>query len=655
MTMVVLESVKKGPTRIVVASPVCQKATILKEFLISLDGLDLKNIILEYLFVDDNEDEGSKELLRDFASEHTGATVLQTDAVSRYVSDDFTHRWTEETVQKVARFKNHMIEVAIDKEYDYLFFIDSDVILHPKTLQQLISDQKDIISNIFWTKWGPNMQELPQVWLKDAYTLYDAKTNGLTTQDDINKATQEFLELLRKPGVYRVGGLGACTLISRKALLKGVNFNDVYNISFWGEDRHFCIRAVALGLELFVDTYYPAYHIYRTEDLAGVEGYRANYDRRETEIIGAKLLDIVVDAVNNLNTFSYETPIQDGFRKHFTKEEGDMQFLKLQEARSRVEKQQIINKCNVMQCTMAFSNFNKCVSAQVKYCNNGYKKGYSYYEEFDSICELREQSNGQYLITGFETKSKLPLEGIPLIRKVITPPKMTLSMIVKNEEGRYLERVLQAAKGYIDNAVILDDGSTDKTIQICRDILGDKLTLIENKKSQFDNETIIRKQQWFETISTNPDWMLFLDADEIFEDRAQDIMPQLIQNKDVDGYIFRLYDFWDEEHYRQDQLWCAHHTFRPFLIRYQRNFNYTFTETPQHCGRMPSNAMSLPCLRSDLRLKHYGWATEMDRLKKYKRYMKLDPEGKYGSMPQYQSILDANPQLVKWNEFHINS
>ena len=30
----------------------------------------------------------------------------------------------------------------------------------------------------------------------------------------------------------------------------------------FGEDRHFCIRAAALGLSLYVDTHYPAYHIY---------------------------------------------------------------------------------------------------------------------------------------------------------------------------------------------------------------------------------------------------------------------------------------------------------------------------------------------------------------------------------------------------------
>lgn len=72
----------------------------------------------------------------------------------------------------------------------------------------------------------------------------------------------------RKKNWGLVGGLGACTLIRRKALLAGVSFKQLSNLSFWGEDRHFCIRAQALGLSLFVDTHHPAFHLYRESDFA---------------------------------------------------------------------------------------------------------------------------------------------------------------------------------------------------------------------------------------------------------------------------------------------------------------------------------------------------------------------------------------------------
>jgi hypothetical protein len=53
---------------------------------------------------------------------------------------------------------------------------------------------------------------------------------------------------------------------------------------------------------------------------------------------------------------------------------------------------------------------------------------------------------------------------------------------------------------------------------------------------------------------------------------------------------------------------------------------------------------------SELRVKHYGWATKEDRLAKAKRYQELDPEVKYGSKGQYDSILDEHPNLVAWTE-----
>ena len=40
--------------------------------------------------------------------------------------------------------------------------------------------------------------------------------------------------------------------------------------------------------------------------------------------------------------------------------------------------------------------------------------------------------------------------------------------------------------------------------------------------------------------------------------------------------MFRLYDFWDEEHYREDSLWNAHNVYRLFMIRYQENYKYLF-------------------------------------------------------------------------------
>jgi glycosyltransferase involved in cell wall biosynthesis len=231
------------------------------------------------------------------------------------------------------------------------------------------------------------------------------------------------------------------------------------------------------------------------------------------------------------------------------------------------------------------------------------------------------------------------------------PTKLTLSMIVKNETNRYLTRVLTKHRSYIDEAVIIDDGSTDETVAVCRKILdGIPLHLVQNQTSQFSNEVILRKQQWEETVKTKPDWILNLDADEMFEDRFTEQVEAILQQSLYDAMYFRLYDMWNETHYREDSFWKAHQFYRPFMIRYRPDVEYTWQETPQHCGRFPTNIYHFSYFCHPARIKHFGWASSEDRKIKYKRYMELDPEGQFGWKEQYDSILDENPHLIPWEE-----
>jgi glycosyltransferase involved in cell wall biosynthesis len=224
-------------------------------------------------------------------------------------------------------------------------------------------------------------------------------------------------------------------------------------------------------------------------------------------------------------------------------------------------------------------------------------------------------------------------------------------MTVKNEEHRYLKAVLLSARAYITDAVIIDDGSTDNTAALCGDCLKDiPHRIIRNGQSKFHNEWVLRRQQWEASVKDNPEWLLFLDADEVFEERFAQGVRALLDDADCYLYSFRLYDFWDETHYRDDALWRAHTVYRPFLLRYKSGFHYRFNQTEQHCGRMPANVFDLPNKRSDYRVKHFGWAKAADRIEKYNRYLELDPHGVFGSMAQYQSILDPNPNLVQWTE-----
>lgn len=265
--------------RIIIGSPVCQKAAILKEFLQSLAELNKEALDVAYCFIDDNQDAESAKLLVDFERTFPNVILYKYNSPTSYHCDETTHHWKDQLVWKVADLKNLIIKIAIHSHVDYLFLIDSDILLHPYSLKNLVSQKKDILSQVFWTSWQPNSVPQPQVWLSDHYTQCYLNTDeslATLTKNEYNRRMLEFFNMLKNPGTYEVGGLGACTLVSNKALQAGVNFSRMHNLTFWGEDRHFCIRAVSLGFSLYADTRYPAYHIYRESALPGVKEFKRN-------------------------------------------------------------------------------------------------------------------------------------------------------------------------------------------------------------------------------------------------------------------------------------------------------------------------------------------------------------------------------------------
>lgn len=513
--------------RVLIGSPVRQKPAILQEFLDSLAELNKQGLQVDYMFVDDNQEQRSTELLNNFRPKGCQVKIIDGKKQDYYLCDQQEHHWTARLVNNVAQYKDDIIGQAGKNGYDYLLLVDSDLVLHPDTLQQLVSVNKDIVSEIFWTRFRMDQPVLPQVWVKDEYTLYHQHQGENLDQEEVASRTMGYLHSLKFPGLYPVGGLGACTLISSKALQSGVSFRELYNLSFVGEDRHFCQRAVALGFKLYVDTHFPAYHIYREEDLAGVAEFKESCGQ---------------------NTFANTVSVR---------------------------------------------------------------------------TNTKESNN-----------------------------KITLCMVVKNEANRYLREVLEHARQYVHQVVIVDDGSEDHTVDVCRQLLKDlPLTLVENKNSElWGQESKVRRQAWDLAVASNPDWILCLDADEIFEDAMVNQINYLINQPYCDYIAFRLYDFWTRTHYREDEHWQAHKFYRPFLIRYQPNFDYQWHDAPLHSGRFPANITQLPGFISKIRVKHLGWMDPLERVKKYWRYMEADGDGKYGNLAQYQSILDLQPRLIKWQK-----
>jgi len=219
-------------------------------------------------------------------------------------------------------------------------------------------------------------------------------------------------------------------------------------------------------------------------------------------------------------------------------------------------------------------------------------------------------------------------------------------LLVRNESGRWLEKVLEQMK-ICDDIVVLDDGSTDDTPDICRSYGAD--VFYSDRSYWGTNELKQRKFLW--ELATHgareSDWIICLDADETF-DHPELVKSYILQadNAGCNGLGFPLYDMWSETHYRNDELWNAH--LRPWVmaVKYEKK-DWYWRETALHCGRFPMNA-GCKIATCPVRIQHWGWSRPEDRRIKFDRYMKADPNGKNGSLEQYLSIMDENPNLRRF-------
>lgn len=231
--------------RILIAAPVRQKKEVFIEYLNSINHLIIpKEYEVNKFFYLHNCPELNEFLQKDeFENIYDSSEVLKEKNKQK--------QWTSKNFYALYQMRTALLRKASQENYDYLFTVDSDILLHPKTLINLLNDNKYVVGNMIWTK------------------MEDSRIGAICGKNE-EWGAYENLERFKKPGVYPVGWTCACLLISSKI------FNNP-NISYWPikgidntgcEDYAFCLRTKCnfKNIQIWIDTKLPARHLYHEKD-----------------------------------------------------------------------------------------------------------------------------------------------------------------------------------------------------------------------------------------------------------------------------------------------------------------------------------------------------------------------------------------------------
>jgi glycosyltransferase involved in cell wall biosynthesis len=244
--------------------------------------------------------------------------------------------------------------------------------------------------------------------------------------------------------------------------------------------------------------------------------------------------------------------------------------------------------------------------------------------------------NGQkYGLHPSKTHSKLPY-GRANMRLVCLLP-------VRNGSAD-LPLYLESVSGYVDAVIALDDGSTDDTYRILKDSNIVKTILQNPRRDSYVgwNDLRNRMQLLDSAESENPDWIIWLDADELLEPSDAAILRQFIE---TEAKLRRAYSFEvlrminDLTTYDKCKFWV------PRMYSYQKG--YTLPERDLHFYLVPNQFENPTPINTSLRIMHKAGVTETRRLARYQKYNECDPDRKW--QESYENLLTpvGNPKLIK--------
>ncbi|HEX8806297.1 MAG TPA: glycosyltransferase, partial [Candidatus Aquilonibacter sp.] len=202
------------------------------------------------------------------------------------------------------------------------------------------------------------------------------------------------------------------------------------------------------------------------------------------------------------------------------------------------------------------------------------------------------------------------------------PAGVSLCMIVKNEE-KFLPQCLASVRDYVDEIIVCDTGSTDRTIEIAKSY---GANVIEDP---WRNDFSWSRNKSLEAATKR--WILFMDADEeLTEASRAPLLALKSMPANIDAYYTRIVNRTDDYRGSGD---VTHHVIRIFPNSDRIRFFGPIHEYPALDG----TAVSVEAVGSEITLIHHGYVNSIvEERNKGQRNLEIllgatqsDPENAY--------------------------
>lgn len=195
---------------------------------------------------------------------------------------------------------------------------------------------------------------------------------------------------------------------------------------------------------------------------------------------------------------------------------------------------------------------------------------------------------------------------------------------VKNEE-KNLPRFF-ASHPFVDRFFVVDNGSEDGTTAILAALPNVEVIETKEPNAAKNLHSLLALAR-----ESGAKWVLWMEADMEWEQRAVDEFPKLLNDPLAGGWVFRIYPFvLSREFYRIDRDW-AQFTMMGQLRLFRCHEGIYWSSPRPNAPGMPRGIKGA-VKKSDLRIKHWTIEAEEELERKIAFYSRLQPERDYSHL-----------------------